>query len=101
MDVSTVKRVSYSEDDTFIDSEYNPSFCGADIQALENPEEHLLGLGSFSGHVYSEHAEDSGEHTVDKEFEDFPFSKGVNPNMYVLSSGRWNIDQGIQHALDS
>ncbi|KAK7255782.1 hypothetical protein RIF29_29201 [Crotalaria pallida] len=91
-----VKRESYSEDSTLFDSKYGSSYNDADMQALENPEEHLLGAGSFSGHPYSEHADDSSEHSVDKEFEDFLFSNGVNPNTYVLSSGRWNVDQEAQ-----
>ncbi|XP_027353450.1 protein FAR-RED ELONGATED HYPOCOTYL 1-like [Abrus precatorius] len=90
-----VNRISYSEEEAFVDSKCNPSYDDPDIQALKNHEE-LLGLGSLSGHEYSEHAKDSNEHSVDTEFEDFLFSNGVNPNMYVLSSGRWEVNQEAQ-----
>ena len=99
--VSTVNKVSSNEKDTFIDSEYNPSYHGADLQALNDTKQHLLELGNFAGHVYSEYAKDGTELSVEEEFEDFLLSNGVNPNMYVLSSGRWEVNQGIQHALDS
>ncbi|TKY66008.1 hypothetical protein E2542_SST08870 [Spatholobus suberectus] len=91
-----VNRVSYSKEEALVDSEYIPPYDDADIQALENHEEHLLGLGSFSGHECSEYAKDGNEDPVDKEFEDFLFSTGVNPNVYVLSSGRWNVNQEAQ-----
>ncbi|RDX73846.1 Protein FAR-RED ELONGATED HYPOCOTYL 1, partial [Mucuna pruriens] len=91
-----INRVSYTEEEAFVDGEYIPPYDDADAPALNNDEEHLLGLGSFSGHECSEYAKDSNEYPVDKEFEDFLFSNGVNPNVYVLSSGRWNIIQEAQ-----
>ncbi|XP_061353338.1 protein FAR-RED-ELONGATED HYPOCOTYL 1-LIKE-like isoform X2 [Gastrolobium bilobum] len=91
-----VNMTNYSEEEAFVESEYNPSYHDPDIQALKNSEEHLLGLGSFSGHVYSEYVKEGSEHPVDMEFEDFPFSNGVNQNMYVLSSGRRNVNQEAQ-----
>ncbi|XP_020206925.1 protein FAR-RED ELONGATED HYPOCOTYL 1 isoform X2 [Cajanus cajan] len=91
-----VNRVRYSEDEEFVDGEYVPPYDDADAQALNNHEDDLLGLGGFSGHECSEYAKDSNEYPVDKEFEDFLFSSGVNPNMCVLSSGRWNVNQEAQ-----
>lgn len=69
----------------------------ADVQALKNVEEQLLALGSCTEQEFLEHAKDSSEHSIDKEFEDFLYTSGVNPNMYVISSGRWNMNQGIYH----
>ncbi|KAF1883949.1 hypothetical protein Lal_00038304, partial [Lupinus albus] len=83
------KSISYSEDATIVDTECELSYHDGDTPTLENYEEHLLGLGSFSSHGYSELAEDNIEHFVDKEFEDFLYSNRVNPHAYVLSSGQW------------
>jgi len=101
LDVSTVNRVSYIDEEAFVDSECIPPYDDANAQALINHEEHLQGLGSFSGHECSEDAKDSNEYPVEKEFEDFLYSSGANSNVYVLSSGRWNVNQGILHVLDS
>lgn len=101
LDVSTVNRVSYIDEEAFVDSECIPPYDDANAQALINHEEHFLGLGSFSGHECSEDAKDSNEYPVEKEFEDFLYSSGANSNVYVLSSGRWNVNQGILHVLDS
>ncbi|XP_004514391.1 protein FAR-RED-ELONGATED HYPOCOTYL 1-LIKE [Cicer arietinum] len=91
-----VNRLSYSEEETFIDRKYNPSYDDLDTQALENPEERLLRLGTLSDHVYSEYDKDNIDQSVDKEFEDFLCSNGVNPDTYVLSSGRWDVNQEAQ-----
>ncbi|KAK7292948.1 hypothetical protein RJT34_15806 [Clitoria ternatea] len=91
-----VNRVSYSEEGTFADSKFISSHDEPDIQALENHEEQLVGLGSFSGHKYSEYAKDGNEDSVEEEFQEFLVSNGVDPNMYVLSSGRWNVNQEAQ-----
>ncbi|KAG5009820.1 hypothetical protein JHK87_018335 [Glycine soja] len=91
-----VNRVSYIDEEAFVDSQCIPPYDDADAQALINHEEHFLGLGSFSGHECSEDAEDSNEDPVEKEFEDFLYSSGVNPNVYVLSSGRWDVNQEAQ-----
>ncbi|OIW01238.1 hypothetical protein TanjilG_10399 [Lupinus angustifolius] len=91
-----VKSVRCSEDATIVDSECELSYHEADTLTLENYEEHLLGLESFSGHGYSELAEDNSEHSIDKECEDFLYSNKVNPHAYVLSSGQWNVDKEAQ-----
>ncbi|KAK7395268.1 hypothetical protein VNO78_15819 [Psophocarpus tetragonolobus] len=91
-----VNRVSYIEEEAFVDTECIPPYDDVDLQALNNHEEHLLGLGSFPGNECSGDAKDSNKYPVDKELEDFLFSTGVNPNVYVLSSGRWNVNQEAQ-----
>lgn len=90
-----VNRVRYIEEEAFVDSECIPPYVDADAQALDNHEEHVE-LEIFPGHECSEYAKDSNEYPVDKEFEEFLFSSGVNPNVYVLSSGRWNVNQEAQ-----
>ncbi|KAI5429846.1 uncharacterized protein LOC127127616 isoform X3 [Lathyrus oleraceus] len=87
-----VNRLSYSEDETFIDSKYNPSNDDPDTQPMENSEEHLPG--------YSDNVKDSnGDQSVEKEFEDFLFSNGVNPDKYVLSSKVLLLNQGMHYSV--
>lgn len=91
-DVPTVNRLSYSEDETFIDSKYNPSYDDPDTQPMENSEEHLPG--------YSDNVKDSNDdQSVEKEFEDFLFSNGVNPDKYVLSSKVLLLNQGMHYSV--
>ncbi|CAK8541678.1 unnamed protein product [Lathyrus sativus] len=79
-----VNRLSYSEDETFIDSKYNPSYDDPDTKPMENSEEHLSEAHLLG---YSDNVKDiNDDQYVDKEFEDFLFSNGVNPDKYVLSS---------------
>ncbi|XP_058751182.1 uncharacterized protein LOC131624247 [Vicia villosa] len=79
LEADCVNRLNYSEDETFIDGKYNPSYDDPDNQPMENSEEHLPG--------YSDIVKDGNDDpSVDKEFEDFLFSNGVNPDKYVLSS---------------
>lgn len=99
--VTKVEKTGSSEEDMFTDKEFNESYHDADMQALQNLEEHILGLGNCTDQLYSEYAKDSIEKSIDKEFEDILYSNGVNTNMYVLSSGRWEVNQGIRYPLDS
>ncbi|XP_061367185.1 protein FAR-RED ELONGATED HYPOCOTYL 1-like isoform X1 [Gastrolobium bilobum] len=95
-DVSAVEKVCSSEEDAFVDNELNPSYHYTDLRSLKKLEEHFLGLGSRTDHMDSEYAKDSFEESMDKDFEDILYSKGENPNMYVLSSGRWDVNQEAQ-----
>lgn len=62
------------------------SYDDLDTQAFGNPEERLQ--------VYAEYVKDSSDdQSIDKEFEDFLFSNGVNPDKYVLSSGRLLLNE--------
>ncbi|KAK2360781.1 protein FAR-RED ELONGATED HYPOCOTYL [Trifolium repens] len=82
----SVNRLNYSEDETFIDSNYNPSYDDPDTQAMENTEQHLL--------IYSEYVKDSSDdQSIDKEFEDFLYSNGVKPDKYILPSGKLILNQ--------
>nr|KYP76731.1 hypothetical protein KK1_020984 [Cajanus cajan] len=75
--------------------ECNPSYHYADLQALKNLEEQILEIESRRSHVYQENAKESTEESIDMEFEE-RFSQGENSNMYVLSSGRWNLNKEAQ-----
>jgi hypothetical protein len=90
-DLSTVNRLNYSEDETFIDSKYNPSYDDPDTQDMETPEQHLL--------IYSEYVKDSSDdQSIDKEFEDFLYSNGVKPDKYILPSGKLILNQGMHYS---
>lgn len=94
-DVTTIEKTNSSED-AFTDREYNQTYQEADIQALRNLEEQLLGYEKLKDHLYSEYGKDSCEESMDKGFEDLLYPSGVNPNMYFLSSGRWEVNQEAQ-----
>lgn len=85
---TSFEKTGYGEEETCTNRTYDPSHLVDDMQALQNLEEHILGFGN--------NAKDGiDEQSIDKEFEDILYSNGVNPNMYVLSSGRWEVKQGI------
>ncbi|XP_022888975.1 laccase-4-like [Olea europaea var. sylvestris] len=58
-----------------------------------NFEENLLELGSHVECSCSEYGINGIGHYTDKEFEDMLYSNGVAPSSYVLSSGRWTVNQ--------
>lgn len=59
---------------------------------MENSEEHLP--------EYSDIVKDNNDdQLVDKEFEDFLFSNGVNPDKYVLSSQVLLLNQGMCYSV--
>ncbi|KAF4373033.1 hypothetical protein CsatB_000791 [Cannabis sativa] len=57
------------------------------MQACLNLEEQLL-----------EYGDESFEQCTDKELEDILSAEGLNPNVYVLSSGRWTVNQETEQA---
>lgn len=54
--------------------------------------DHLLEFGNEADYI--KYAYGDVEQYTDKEVEDILYSNGMNPNMYVLSSGRWSVNQG-------
>ncbi|KAF7825651.1 Protein FAR-RED ELONGATED HYPOCOTYL 1 [Senna tora] len=58
---------------------YNQLYHDADMQALQNLEEQILGFENCTDHHL--YAKEGSEESIDKEFEDILFSKGVNPNI--------------------
>lgn len=97
IDESAVDKECLGEADTFDYNESNPSHHNADLQALKNLEEQILEIESCRGLVYQEYAKDNTDESNDMEFEDL-FSIRENRSMYVLSSGRWDVHQGILHS---
>ncbi|KAI9115889.1 hypothetical protein K1719_012819 [Acacia pycnantha] len=92
-DVTTIEKADSSEKDIFTDTECNQSYNHeADIQALQNLEEQIQGYEKLKDGLY----EDDCEKSLDMGFEDLLHSSGVNPNVYVLSSGRWEVNQEAQ-----
>lgn len=63
------------------------------FQAYQNIQEHLLEFGDRVDYACSEYGKGS---TGDEELEDMISSNGVNQNVYVLSSGRWGVNQDAQ-----
>ncbi|KAG2690606.1 hypothetical protein I3760_09G194700 [Carya illinoinensis] len=62
-------------------------------RAFQNLDENLLEFSNEVDYSCSEYRNDSFEQLTDKDIEDVLNSNGVNPNMYVLSSGRWTVNQ--------
>lgn len=75
---------------TFFSGEHNPLVS-------QNLEEQLLEFGNDIDFMCSEYRDGMAEHSTDKELADMPYSSGMKPNNYVLSSGRWSVNQGNLH----
>ncbi|KAI3474108.1 hypothetical protein Pfo_028896 [Paulownia fortunei] len=64
------------------------------LHPSDNYEDHLLEFGSYADCSCSEYQNDGIEHCTDKDLDDLLYSNGVAPSNYVLSSGRWPVNQG-------
>lgn len=78
---------------TFVGEKLHPSHYVDGIHNTQNIEEPLE-YGGHNDHLYSGYEHDKDIMALDKEIEDFLYSNEVNPNIYVLSSGRRSSDQG-------
>lgn len=76
-----------------IKEEHDLNNADSGLHSSMNDEDYLLEFGS---HIDFNCLEDttSFEDCTDKELEKMLYSNGVTPN-YVLSSGRWTVNQGI------
>lgn len=63
----------------------------------QNIEEQLLEFGNDVYFMSSKHGDEMMEHSTDKELADIPYFGGTTSNNYVLSSGRWSVNQGNLH----
>lgn len=61
------------------------------MEAIHKIQEHMLVLDS-----HEEHVNDDLEQCTEQELEDLFRSNGLNPNTYVLSSGRWTVNHEAQ-----
>ncbi|XVF76655.1 hypothetical protein PTKIN_Ptkin13bG0284000 [Pterospermum kingtungense] len=62
-------------------------------ELAENLEESLVEFGDHIDYIYSGYGNYIIDQYQDKEIEEILNSKGANPNVYVLSSGRWSVNQ--------
>ncbi|KAK6244907.1 hypothetical protein QUC31_011316 [Theobroma cacao] len=67
----------------------------ADVELADNLEESLVEYGSHIDYIYSGYGNYPIEEYRDKEIEEILNTNGANPNVYVLSSGRWSANQGL------
>lgn len=65
----------------------------ADVELIENLEESLAEYEDYIDDIYSGYGNYIIEKYQDKEIEEILNSSGANPNVYVLSSGRWSVNQ--------
>ncbi|EOY07483.1 Far-red elongated hypocotyl 1, putative isoform 1 [Theobroma cacao] len=65
----------------------------ADVELADNLEESLVEYGSHIDYIYSGYGNYPIEEYQDKEIEEILNTNGANPNVYVLSSGRWSANQ--------
>ncbi|KAE8713226.1 Far-red elongated hypocotyl 1, putative isoform 2 [Hibiscus syriacus] len=65
----------------------------ADARLAENLQETLDEYGDNIDYIYSGYGKYTIEQYQDKEIEEILNSDGANPNVYVLSSGRWSVNQ--------
>lgn len=63
-------------------------------QPIQNLEEQLQEYGGEANYICSEYGEHFIEECTDKEVEDIIYSNSLNPHAYILSSGRWSVNQG-------
>ncbi|KAJ8754261.1 hypothetical protein K2173_002161 [Erythroxylum novogranatense] len=66
------------------------------FQMCQDLEDSSLEFGSNEGNIYPEYDKEMIESCTDKELDNILYSNTANPNIYVLSSGRWNLNQESQ-----
>lgn len=64
------------------------------IETVHKVQEHLLELDSREDYDFAEYGHDETEQCTDQELEDLFYSNGLDPNAYILSSGRWTVNHG-------
>ncbi|KAK9290267.1 hypothetical protein L1049_008434 [Liquidambar formosana] len=97
MDSRTVKNMGTGKEKLiFTGGEHNSPHHDGGFQVCQNLEEQLLEFGNHVGYSCSVYDNDSIEHCTDEELDDMLYSNGVNSNNYVLSSGRWSVNQEAQ-----
>uniref|UniRef100_A0A7N0U4G8 Uncharacterized protein n=1 Tax=Kalanchoe fedtschenkoi TaxID=63787 RepID=A0A7N0U4G8_KALFE len=73
--------------------------CDSAADGYPSLEDHLMGIEMHGNYANSECGNVAVELSKDKDLEDLLHSNcsKVNPNMFVLSSGRWVINQDAQY----
>ncbi|KAM7255353.1 hypothetical protein ACFE04_020594 [Oxalis oulophora] len=78
----------------FVGEDPDPLCECSELQASANLQEPILAFESHFDYIYSQLDSGCSEQFSEKEVDDVFFSSEGNPNIYVLSSGRWDVDQG-------
>ncbi|PON38596.1 hypothetical protein PanWU01x14_311780 [Parasponia andersonii] len=92
LDSLNVRKADSREEELAFDSSQHEER----MQAYLNLEEQLIEFGNHGDYITSEHGDEELEQRTDKELEDILYTNGLNPNVYVLSSGRWSVNQEAQ-----
>lgn len=74
--------------------ELEPANLADVLNAAENLDEALLEYESHIDYIYSGYGNYITEQYQDKEIEEIPHTSDANANAYILSSGRWTVNQG-------
>lgn len=64
------------------------------IETIHKLQEHLLELDGHEDYDCAEYENGDTKQCTDQELEELFYSNGLNPNTYILSSGRWAINHG-------
>lgn len=87
LDGMAVVEANYSAEELkFVSGVHQP------LQHLE--EQQLQDFGDEANYICSEYGDHFTEECTDKEVEAIIYANSLNPNTYVLSSGRWSVNQG-------
>ncbi|XP_038904937.1 protein FAR-RED ELONGATED HYPOCOTYL 1-like [Benincasa hispida] len=66
------------------------------IESIHKLQEHLLELDSHEDYDCAEYGNDDFKQCTDQELEELLYSNGLNPDTYILSSGRWTVNHEAQ-----
>uniref|UniRef100_A0A2P2JDX5 Uncharacterized protein LOC8258385 n=1 Tax=Rhizophora mucronata TaxID=61149 RepID=A0A2P2JDX5_RHIMU len=81
------------EESTFMGGKGQAHHSHIGLHASEEPEGPIPESGA---HLDSEFKYENIEQNTDDQLDDILYSNEVNPNVYVLSSGRWTVNQGTE-----
>ncbi|KAJ4704651.1 Protein FAR-RED ELONGATED HYPOCOTYL 1 [Melia azedarach] len=87
---------SGTEQFTLIGEEHHNAHHVRKLHMAENLGEHLTERGSHAEYHSRVYGHDSSEQFTENEIEEILNSNEENPNIYVLSSGRWSANQETQ-----
>ncbi|KAM1489775.1 hypothetical protein ACFXTO_032984 [Malus domestica] len=92
---SSGKGISHSADELkYVNGDHQPMHPHDKIQEFQNLEEHIQEFGNRMDYIFAEYGDDCIEECMDTGCEDLIYPNGLKPNTYVLSSGRWSVNQG-------
>ncbi|KAM1489776.1 hypothetical protein ACFXTO_032984 [Malus domestica] len=99
---SSGKGISHSADELkYVNGDHQPMHPHDKIQEFQNLEEHIQEFGNRMDYIFAEYGDDCIEECMDTGCEDLIYPNGLKPNTYVLSSGRWSVNQEGQSAGSS